>query len=425
MTISELYQHYLKSEGVSTDTRTINKNQIYFALKGENFDGNQYAHEALEKGASLAVCDDESPSGNNISIVENSLEALQTLARHHRKNLSIPVIGLTGSNGKTTSKELLVAALSEKYKVGFTKGNLNNHIGVPLTLLNFPDHADIAVVEMGANHQKEIEFLSGISMPDHGFITNFGKAHLEGFGGIEGVIKGKSELYQNLRINNKSAWVNISDPLQMEKSEGIDRFTFGESTEADFPIFMAEGKHNRVAVQFKGIVVRSQLTGDYNFGNIASAIALAQFFEVPDKAIQSGIENYRPSNNRSQIEISNNFNTIVCDFYNSNPSSLEAAIKNFEAMEGESKMVILGDMFELGDASEKEHQKIVDQLEKSKSIKNVILVGKNFSNTSNGAQTFETTQEARRYFESTNLKRHTILIKGSRGMKLESIREIL
>lgn len=419
MDTSNLYDFYLTAKGVSTDTRQIQKGDLFFALRGDNFNGNKFAKQALLAGAQAVVIDDANFLQDGAILVDDSLKALQDLARFHRRQLNIPVIGLTGSNGKTTSKELLVAALSQKFKVGFTKGNLNNHIGVPLTLLNLPPDAEIAVIEMGANHQKEIEFLSAISQPNHGFITNYGKAHLEGFGGVEGIIKGKTELYLNLKTNGNTAWYNIEDALQEEKSRGIQRFSFGHSEKADYPVYrMPAGNSPYVSVQFNDAEIHTQLTGAYNFGNIAIAIALASFFGLSTTDIQTGIEQYEPSNNRSQIEKTER-NALLRDYYNANPSSMQAAIENFSALPGK-KWVVLGDMFELGADSEKEHQAIADLAVKF-NFEQIILVGEHFSKTSTPAKKVNTTVEAEEFIKSLNPNDKFILIKGSRGMKLENV----
>lgn len=424
MTTPELYELYLKASGVSTDTRQVKKGELFFALRGENFNANEFASEALKAGAIAAVIDDDRFSQEGTILVHDSLEALQDLARHHRKQLPYPIIGLTGSNGKTTSKELLVAALSEKYKTGYTKGNLNNHIGVPLTVLNLPADAEIAVIEMGANHQKEIEFLSEISRPNHGFITNFGKAHLEGFGGIEGIIKGKSELYENLRENNNTAWYNIEDPLQEEKSKGIKRFSFGASERANYPVFpVLKPNSPFLSVQFKQVTITSKLTGAYNFGNIACAVALASYFGLKPEEIKTGIEKYVPSNNRSQIAETGR-NTLLRDYYNANPSSMQAALENFNGLAGSGKWVILGDMFELGEDSEKEHQAVADLCD-AFNFEEVILVGSHFQKATAKARKVGTTKDAVALMQKLKPSGKFILIKGSRGMQLEKVAEHL
>ena len=428
MDIPALYQLFLESTGVSTDTRKIQPGNLYFALKGDNFDGNAFAEKALKSGADYAVVDDlkfKSSGDKRFIFVENALEALQQLALHHRKQFRIPVIGLTGSNGKTTSKELLAAALRPRYKVGFTQGNLNNHIGVPLTLLNLTNDREIAIIEMGANHQKEIEFLSSICLPDHGFITNYGKAHLEGFGGVQGIIKGKSELYANLRERGKTAWINCVDEEQKKQSQGIaTRYYFGDCEDADYPVQkLPATDEGMVRVRFEGLEVTTQLTGDYNFSNIAVAVAIARYFGVADHLIKEGLEAYEPANNRSQVATAGS-NVIYKDYYNANPDSMQAAIENFAKVKAQAKWVILGDMFELGEESAHEHQLIADMLAQY-AFEKVILVGKAFQKVSLNCTKVATTEEAWAIIRELKPEHKTMLIKGSRGMTLEKVAEEL
>lgn len=418
MTIPQLYQEYLLSTGVSTDTRAIKNGDIYFALKGDNFDGNKFAQQAIESGARLAIIDDAKYQSEKTALADDVLTTLQQLSSYHRDQLSIPVIGLTGSNGKTTTKELIAAALGSKFNVAFTKGNLNNHIGVPLTLLSIKPEHEIAVVEMGANHQKEIEFLCSLSKPDFGYITNFGKAHLEGFGGIEGVIKGKTELYDFLRDNNKTVFVNADDNIQLEKSAGIKTITFGQNEGVDILIHQKETSGSELDVDYKGLSIHSNLTGTYNFPNLSAAIAIAEHFEVPPNLIKQGLENYFPTNNRSQVTKTDS-NTLIVDTYNANPSSMEAALKNMAAYSGDHKWVVLGDMFELGEYEKEEHQRITD-LALAQNFEKVILVGKAFAaaNASESLQ-FDATTELVTWLEQNPIKGKTILLKGSRGMAIE------
>ena len=426
MTIQEIYQLYQPSAGVSTDTRNIQKGQLFFALKGDNFNGNKFASQAIESGAAYAIIDEADYKSERCILVDNALACLQNLARYHRQQLSIPFIGLTGSNGKTTSKELVAAALSKGFKVGFTQGNLNNHIGVPLSILNLPVDAQIAIIEMGANAQKEIEFLSSISLPDIGFITNYGKAHLEGFGGPEGFVKGKSELFDNLRKHNKMAWVNIEDSIQIEKSKGITQKTFGPREIADFPVYPIESKDAFVRVKFQDTEIHSHLTGHYNFSNLAIAISLASHFGLSAETIKAGIESYQPTNNRSQLEAGIK-NLLLKDYYNANPSSMDAALTNFKSLREKSqedKWVILGDMFEMGDYEAEEHQKICN-MALSQNYGKCILVGQAFSATEGDALKFETTLELISWLRAEKPENKLILIKGSRGMRLEGAAEIL
>ncbi|MEN8746738.1 MAG: UDP-N-acetylmuramoyl-tripeptide--D-alanyl-D-alanine ligase [Polaribacter sp.] len=323
MKIEELYQHYKQVGLVATDTRNIEKNTIFFALKGPNFNGNAFAEKALEAGAAFSIVDEAIYATKPaILLVDNVLETLQKLANYHRRQLNIPIIGLTGSNGKTTTKELLHAVLSKKYKTVATVGNLNNHIGVPLTLLSMNAETEIGIVEMGANHQKEIEFLSQLCAPNFGYITNFGKAHLEGFGGIEGVVKGKSELYTYLKNEGGTAFVNPDDSLQLEKTKALDRIFFEKE-------LILKKTTPFLTVAYRGSSIKSQLIGTYNFTNICAAITVGHHFGIAPTGIKEALESYVPSNNRSQI-IQKGTHTIILDAYNANPTSMKAAIESFK-----------------------------------------------------------------------------------------------
>lgn len=417
MTIPELYKVYLSANAVCTDTRAIQKNDLFFALKGDNFNGNKFAQHAIESGAGFAVIDDPEFQTEKTILVDDVLTALQSLSSYHRDQLKIPVIGLTGSNGKTTTKELIAAVLSTTFKTAFTKGNLNNHIGVPLTLLSINASHQMAVIEMGANHQKEIEFLCSLCKPDYGYITNFGKAHLEGFGGIEGVIKGKTELYSFLKKNSKKVFVNNEDPIQVEKSEGITKITFGESG-ADILVKQLNPGASELQAEYHGQTIKSNLTGSYNFPNMSAAIAMGEHFGIDASKIKEGIENYFPSNNRSQVTKTER-NTLIVDAYNANPSSMEAAIKNLEAFNAENKWAVLGDMFELGEHSAEEHQKIAD-LAINASFEKVILIGEAFAKTkAESALQFTDTASLLEWLGANTLEGKTILLKGSRGMAIE------
>ncbi|TWP24441.1 UDP-N-acetylmuramoyl-tripeptide--D-alanyl-D-alanine ligase [Apibacter muscae] len=425
MTIEELYSIYLQSSGVTTDTRKITSKSIYFALKGENFNGNLFANEAIEHGALVAVVDDRSLSNpsKGIFYFENSLLCLQNLARYHREQLNIPIIGLTGSNGKTTTKELMASILKEKFNVWYTQGNLNNHIGVPLTLLSINQNHEIAIVEMGANHLKEIELLSGICQPTIGYITNFGKAHLEGFGGMEGVYRGKSELYSFLRENHRKVIVNTDDTKQMELSNGIDSISFG--TEGDYTYSYQENSNHTISLIYQNCLINSQLTGKYNYTNLCAAATLGLYFGIEIGKIKVGIENYLPQNQRSQIVKLGN-KTLVLDTYNANPSSMEASLKNFSVFEG-SKTIILGDMFELGKESAYEHSKIVS-LALNTNFDNIFLVGENFYSTTIDdfkIKKFKSTEEAKNYFKEHSIVTKNLLLKGSRGMALEKLLNVI
>ena len=426
METSKLHSLFLESNAVCTDTRKINTNDMFFALKGANFDGNTYAEKAISSGAKYVVIDDAAFNTSEQTIlVDNALEALQKLATYHRNFLKTPIIALTGSNGKTTTKELINVVLSKKYKTTATKGNLNNHIGVPLTLLSMTEDTEIGIVEMGANHQKEIEFLCRIAQPDYGYITNFGKAHLEGFGGVEGVIKGKSEMYTYLISKNKHIFVNANDPIQVEKTKQTTPYTFGNRiNETDVLIHFIEAKPF-VKCAYKSLEIESQLIGDYNFNNIAIAITIGQYFKVDSADIKKAIESYKPTNNRSQI-LTKGSTKIILDAYNANPTSMQAALLNFEKQPG-AKIAILGDMFELGDDAETEHQNIVD-LALSLDINQVIFIGENFHQSKTNLpkklqyKTFEDFKSDFYYFE---IEKETLLIKGSRGMALERVLDLI
>ncbi len=413
MNIPEIYKHYSKHFLVDTDTRKIRKNTLFFALKGDNFNGNKFAKEAIKKGASFAIIDEEEYHNNKTTIlVNNVLETLQDLARYHRKQLKTTIIALTGSNGKTTTKELINVVLSKKHNTKATYGNLNNHIGVPLTLLSFTPDVEMGIVEMGANHQKEIEFLCSIANPDFGYITNFGKAHLEGFGGVEGVIKGKSELYEYLIANNKTAFINPNDELQIQKTSNCNTIRFNNSIKLlDASPF--------VELTYKNHKISSNLIGEYNFTNIAAAITIGHYFKILDRDIQSAIEDYVPANNRSQI-INKEKNYIILDAYNANPSSMKVALENFSKLESTSKTVILGDMFELGSSAEIEHQNMVD-LADNFNFENTIYVGENFYKTKTKSKKLSTYQELENFIKKNPLENQKILVKGSRGMGLERI----
>ena len=426
MEINELHALFLECSSASTDTRKITKNALFFALKGDNFNGNTYAKQALQEGAKYAIIDDESYfSSFQTILVQDVLTTLQQLASFHRSYLKTRIIALTGSNGKTTTKELINATLSKKYQTVATKGNLNNHIGVPLTLLSMDQHTEIGIVEMGANHLKEIEFLCNIAKPDYGYITNFGKAHLEGFGGVEGVIKGKSEMYDFLIKNNKTIFVNNNDPIQLEKTKQAHTFIYGNDSNVDVKIEFIEAQPN-VKLQYNHLIISSQLIGEYNFTNIAVAITIANYFKMDDNSIKEAIEAYIPSNNRSQV-IQTAAHKIIMDAYNANPTSMWAALLNFEKLNDKIKVAILGDMFELGREAEKEHQNIVD-LASTMLLDKIILIGKNFYNTkivSPKVQVFESFDDFKNNFNHSQIEFATILIKGSRGMALERVLELL
>ncbi|WP_271423989.1 UDP-N-acetylmuramoyl-tripeptide--D-alanyl-D-alanine ligase [Aequorivita sinensis] len=426
MDIKTIHQYFLESSGVSTDSRNVPVKSIFFALKGDNFNGNMFAQEALDKGAFKVVIDEKKfhkDTGETI-LVENVLVTLQQLAYFHRNYLGLHIISLTGSNGKTTSKELINAVLSQKFKTVATKGNLNNHIGVPLTLLSMDSETEIGIVEMGANHLGEIKMLSEIAKPDFGYITNFGKAHLEGFGSLEGVIQGKTELYQFLKDHNKKIFVNANDSKQLENSKGIYRITFGNSN-ADYVIKLLDGS-NHLLVEYNGTEIQSNLVGVYNFANVSAAIAIGAYLNVSVNDIKQGIENYVPSNNRSQL-MQRGSNTILLDAYNANPTSMMAALENFKQTKGDNKVIFLGDMFELGTDSEAEHQSIVNFLTENNFAK-VFLTGSNFYKAKNSAshiKQFKTFDDLKEVIKTQELENATVLIKASRGMALERILDLI
>ena len=426
MKIEQLHQYFLESKGICTDTRKITKGCLFFALKGDKFDGNKFAQEALDKGALKVVIDDlrfHKNTGETI-LCANTLQLLQKLAAHHRKHLNIPIIAITGSNGKTTTKELMYAVLAQKFNTSATVGNLNNHIGVPLTLLSMTSETELGIVEMGANHLKEIERLTAIIQPDYGFITNFGKSHLEGFGGMDGVIRGKSELYKYINEHQKKVFVNGNDRKQVELTKTMKKVTFGND-EQDYYISLKDASKT-VSVTFDGLEIRSRLIGIYNFHNIAAAIAIGAYFGVPPAKIKTAIESYLPSMNRSQI-VELGGHKIILDAYNANPTSMMAALENFKQAEGENKLMILGDMFELGAEAEKEHQDITTFLEKNP-FGNVLLVGSNFFKTKTKAShivLLESFEDLKNHLEAHKPSNTFMLVKGSRGMALERVLELL
>jgi len=427
ITITTLHSLFLNCSSVSTDTRKIENDCLFVALKGENFDANTFSKEALEKGAKYVIIDNPNYQiDERTLLVEDSLVTLQELAKYHRAYLGLPIIALTGSNGKTTTKELIHAVLSKKYNTLATIGNLNNHIGVPLTLLRFTKETEIGIVEMGANHQKEIEFLCKIAQPDYGYITNFGKAHLEGFGGVEGVIKGKSEMYDYLRNNDKIAFINEDDTIQTEKTNNIKRFSFS-TYNPNSDVRITDVKANpMVEILYNNLTINSHLIGIYNANNINAAITIGKYFKVTDELIKEAIENYIPENNRSQL-IHKNGNEIILDAYNANPSSMSAAITNFIQLEKSNKIAILGDMFELGEESLIEHKKIVDLLINETTI-TTYFIGKDFyaNQTPNShLKFFESFENFAAFFKANQPKESLIIIKGSRGMALEKTLELL
>ena len=427
MEIRDIHQLFLNCHSISIDTRKIERNSLFVAIKGERFDANTFAEEAFEKGASHVIIDDASYYIDSRTIVvADSVVTLQELAKFHRHYLKLPIIALTGSNGKTTTKELINAVLSQKFNTKATIGNLNNHIGVPLTLLSFTGDTQIGIVEMGANHQKEIEFLCQIAQPDFGYITNFGKAHLEGFGGTEGVIKGKSEMYDYVIQNDKTVIVNLDDPIQAAKTKAMKTVTFGIQNENATVNILAIMANPLVEIDFENTHIKSHLIGLYNANNINAAITIGKYFNVENEAIKSAIEGYIPENNRSQL-LHKNSNEIILDAYNANPSSVKVALENFIQLDKSGKIAILGDMFELGIESLDEHKAIVEMLLNQKAIE-CHFIGNDFFQSRiphrhfHFYETFEDFTEKLKQHSFTN---KMILIKGSRGMALERTLDFL
>jgi UDP-N-acetylmuramoyl-tripeptide--D-alanyl-D-alanine ligase len=421
--IQELHSLYLSSSGVSIDTRKINNNEIFFAIKGVNFNGNDYALEAIKKGAKFSIVDDPKLKDANKQFiyVKDSLRSLQDLSKIHRSSFDTKVIGITGSNGKTTTKNLVYSILSENYKVIKTKGNLNNHIGVPLSLLEIKEDTELAVIEMGANHIGEIKELCEIAMPDIGFITNYGLAHLEGFGGYEGVIKGKSEIFRYLTENYGQIILNNDDQIQVNNCKGDLSITYGENKDSDY-VFEYIKTDNLLKLKYDGFEFKSNLFGEYNFQNLAVSITIGKLLEISNKDIQNGLDKFTNDSLRSEV-INFNDNKIIMDAYNANPTSMLASISSFESKMEKNKILIIGDMYELGKFSKNEHQKIVDYLE-NKDYHKVFLVGKHFSECSTKANYFSkylNTDELSSSVAIKDFKNMNILVKGSRSVSLESL----
>ena len=426
--IKELYDKFVQFPFICTDTRKIIPNSIFFCLKGENFDGNLFVYEALEKGAKFVVTENKNLSESiNIIVVDNVLDTLQQLAAYHRSQLDIPIIGITGTNGKTTTKELISSVLSKKFNTAFTQGNLNNHIGVPLTLLSITKEHEIAVVEMGANHVGEIEELCRITQPDYGIITNIGKAHLEGFGSIENIIETKTALYRTAKV----IFVNGEDEVLKQKAESRRQkaesrrqkaenfnvvYFYGKNTEMDGEVVEM---NPYLVINLWGKKIQTLLTGNYNLNNILAAAAIGNYFGVPEQDICDTIAEYRPQNNRSQI-IKNNTNTIIADYYNANPTSMKAALDNFLLIETPNKLAILGDMLELGETSANEHQDIIDYCDTHKL--ETIFIGEEFNKLKiHHFLFFKNVDDCNEYLKTKTIENTLILIKGSRGIHLEKI----
>lgn len=425
MTIAELHQLFLQHPKACTDTRKIEVDCIFFALKGDNFNGNAYAAEALNKGAAFAIVDEPKfVTSKNTILVNDVLTTLQELATYHRSKSKATVVALTGSNGKTTTKELINAVLSKKFRTIATLGNLNNHIGVPLTLLSIEPDTEMAIVEMGANHAKEIAQLCTFAQPDFGYITNFGKAHLEGFGSVQGVIRAKSELYDHLIAHKKGIFLNADDPIQLEKiGSYIEKYGFSKEKETYYPISFI-GADPFVHIAFEDQVAQTQLIGSYNFNNCCAAILIGKYFNVPLNKITEALEAYVPDNNRSQI-IEKNGRKIILDAYNANPTSMTLALQNLEQLSDKPKFAILGDMFELGEQSSDEHQGIAEMVERFNFDK-AFLIGTHFFDTKTKLDKFKTFEAVENYLKAMPIPEDgTILIKGSRGMALERLLPLL
>jgi len=423
MNIETLYEIFKSHKNISTDTRKIDNGCLFFALKGDNFNGNEFADKAIEKGAAYVIIDDENYKvSDQYILVKDVLETLQELANYHRKQFNIPFIGITGTNGKTTTKEFINAVLSKKYKTTFTKGNLNNHIGVPLTLLSIPNDCEIAIIEMGANHIGEINFLCKIAEPNFGLITNIGTAHIEGFGNKEGVRQTKNELYKFIDSVNGKVFVNGDDKVLLDLSKKLNKITYGKSNSDCNGLLISSTPSVKLKWNDKSIT--SNLYGSYNYNNILAAICIGNYFDVQSEKIIEAIEEYKPTNNRSQtLEI--NSNTIFLDAYNANPTSMNAAIDTFVENASLNKLMILGDMLELGSISHDEHQKIVDKVEREKI--SAIFVGSEFKSVSekHDFTYLKDVTEVIDWFKQSGLINYQILIKGSRGIRLESLVEYL
>jgi UDP-N-acetylmuramoyl-tripeptide--D-alanyl-D-alanine ligase len=422
----ELYKIYLQYPSVQTDTRRLKQGDLFFALKGPNFNANEFAEKALNAGAAYAIVDDKRYSISDKTIlVDDVLTTLQELAKHHRLQLNIPVLAITGSNGKTTTKELIHAVLSSTFKTYTTEGNLNNHIGVPLTILKIRQDAEIAVIEMGANHLKEIASYCEIALPTFGLITNCGKAHLEGFGSEEGVRKGKGELFDHLRAHKGTAFVMWDYIYLREMSVGIPNiYTYGTADTNTVGNVTTTGQH--LAVHFsKGFtgIIQTNLVGDYNLPNVLAAVAVGKYFKVKGERIKTSIENYTPTNSRSQLTQKKS-NKIILDAYNANPSSMKAAIENFAKVDGHEKILALGAMAELGADSLKEHQNIIKEIDKYQ-WKDVILVGGDFTKVDHTYRTFNSSSEAGQWLHNMQPSNAFFLIKGSRSMQMEKLLDYL
>ena len=423
--IEQIYKLYSQKYRVTTDSRKIDDGSVFFALKGEHFDGNDFAYQVANDNIAACVVADRKdlPYHERLFIVDDSLTALQQLAKMHRERCGIPVIAITGTNGKTTTKELIAAVLSKKYNIIYTQGNFNNHLGLPLTLLQIRPETEIAVVEMGANHPGEIAQLCSIAQPDFGIITNIGKAHIEGFGSFEGVVKTKNELYQYLKTKDErlktKVFVNGNNDLLMQLSEGMDRVVY----EAKDERLKANDRSPFLEVEWNGKNIKTKLVGEYNYENVMAAITIGRHFKVEDEFIIEALESYCPTNNRSQY-IKTDKNEIVMDAYNANPTSMSHSIKNFRNISGDEHLLILGDMRELGHESAEEHHKII-MLLKELDFKNVMLVGEEFKKVNDSYDSYTDIDELIEHIKGNDISGCKILVKGSRGVRLEKVINLL
>ena len=420
--IEQIYKLYSKAYTLTTDSRTITPDCVFVALKGEHFDGNDFALKVAQDGIASCVIADRKdlPKHERLFVVDDSLTTLQQLAAYHRKKLGTPIIGITGTNGKTTTKELVSAVLSKKFNLIYTQGNFNNHLGAPVTLLRIKPDTELAVVEMGANHPGEIKALTDIAMPNYGIITNIGKAHLEGFGGFEGVIRTKNEMYQHIATHGGSLFVNNDNPLLMDLAKDIKKTTYGSSDNADVRGLMLSADPF-LSIKWNGRTIKTQLVGDYNFENVMAAICVGTYFKVNEDDIAEALSSYCPTNNRSQV-IQTAKNRVVMDAYNANPTSMSHSVKNFRNICKEDNLLILGDMRELGKESEQEHTAILNLLKKLK-FKNVFLVGPEFSKVAKDScyHTFNNVEEVIKHIENNAVEGKDILVKGSNSIHLNKI----
>lgn len=423
-TIEKIYQLYSQRYLVTTDSRKVEPGCVFVALKGEHFDGNDFAYQVASDNIAACVIADRKdlPQHERLFIVDDSLTTLQELAKLHRERCNTPIIGITGTNGKTTTKELVASVLSQKYNIIYTQGNFNNHLGVPLTLLQIKPETEIAVVEMGANHPKEIELLCSLAQPNFGIITNIGKAHIEGFGSFEGVVKTKNELYDYLRNTNGKVFLNNDNPLLKELAHDLTSVSYGKDDSADYKASILSS-NPYLSIKWNGMEINTNLVGDYNFENVMAAITVGCYFNIEQELIIKALENYSPTNNRSQF-IKTEKNEVVMDAYNANPVSMSNSVRNFRNISDENHLLILGDMKELGKESVNEHQEILN-LVKSLSFNNVILVGSEFNKINSGFISFLNVEELICHINNNEIRGKKILIKGSHSIHLEKIINLL